>query len=166
MVGLQSVILSGQVIMSQEDRTEVLDGMKGVLENISRPIASIGEDESPFYVSKNKPKEPVVAEVTNQPQEVVKAEEEIVSTPVVLSDNVALGIISNQFKPLGSLVLGDRGFLQLPQGRTIEKGQTFKADIRGITYTVLISNVTEKGYTLELGSASSEHSFVKTGGVQ
>ena len=158
-MALQTMSLSGQVIMSPENRAEVLDGMEGVLENASRPMTAIGEHASPFYIAKDKPKPVVVQEEARE--EIV--EEEVFTTPVVLSDEVALGIISRRFKPLGSMVLGNRGFLQLPQGRTIEKGQKFKADIKGTSYEVLISEVTAKGYTLQLGSASSEHSFIIAG---
>jgi hypothetical protein len=131
-----------------------------VIQNTSRPVTSVGEDQSPFYKTKRK------APVAVNPEMPVEEVEDLDALPMVLSDSMALDIISRQFKPLGSMVLGSRGFLQLPQGGTIEKGQNFKAEIRGVSYEVRISEITQKGYTLELGTAQKAQSFGKTGGGQ
>jgi len=153
--------LQAQVILSSDERTDLLDGMQSVIENTSRPLTTVSEDQTPFYKTKAKAPAPVVN--TQVPREETDEFEDL---PILLSDAMALDIISRQFKPLGSMVLGTRGFLQLPKGQTIEKGQNFKAEIRGVPYEVRISEVTQKGYTLELGTAQKEQSFGKTGGSQ
>ena len=83
----------------------------------------------------------------------------------ILPDQQALEIISKQFTPLGSLVTENRGVLQLPGNRTIDKGTTFKAEIKGNIYEVEVLDVTSRGYTLQLGTAQLKKNFLTTTGT-
>ena len=150
--------LSGQV-QRPEAREETLDGMHEVLARKECPTGDFADLESPFY-SDAKP----AVEIEEKPEE-EPVEEEAVNQvlPEAMGDAAALAIIARRFKPLGSMVLGERGYLQLPKGRTIEKGQSFRAEIRGFVYEAFVQDVTERSYTLQLGEARLNQSFMKTG---
>ena len=145
-----------QVITSVDSRETMLSGMRNTLENVDAEAADYSKVRSPFVVRKKE--EPAVAkkDLSAAP----------VSTGIgeVLPDDKALQVISRQFQPFGSLVMGDRGVLQLANGRTIAEGETFKAEIKGVVYEVKIGEITSKGYSLSIGSASVQRTFLTTTG--
>lgn len=149
--------LQAQVITTPEARSSVLDGMNASLANVDRPEADLSDVDSPFEARRRKKVEPVATkDLTGGAITKVAGK--------LLPDETALRIISDQFRPLGSLVLGDRGLLQLAGGHTIERGDTFKAEIRGNIYDVLIAEVTSRGYTLRLGTAELKKNFLNNTG--
>jgi hypothetical protein len=151
-------ICSGQVITTPEARSGLLDGMHSTLGNVDREKMDFKEVSSPFEARTRQEQVVATKELDNVPVRTVGA---------LLPDDRALGIISQQFRPLGSLVIGDRGVLQLAGGRTIAQGASFKAEISGNIYEVQIEEVTSKGYTLSLGTASLSKNFlITTGSVE
>lgn len=149
-----SPLLFSQVILPVDDRDQLLSGMQAVIDNTQSDPQTFAGIPSPFVEKKQAVAQP-------QPQMANQAQEPAETLPRNLSDWVALRMISQQFKPLGSLVLGNRGILQLANGNTIEKGSSFKAEIQGRSYEVTIDEVTRNGYTLRLGSAILKQTFLK-----
>ena len=143
--------VQAQIITPVDSRTGMLEGMNATLSNVDAPVVDYSEVTSPFVIMVKKV--PVVAtkNLDDIPVDTNPGE--------VLADEVALQVISNQFKPLGSMVMGTRGLLQLSNGQTIEEGDVFKAEIQGIVYEVTIGEVTSKSYTLMLGTANVEKHF-------
>ncbi len=150
--------LPAQVISSGHERGQLLDGMARVLENTKRPAGSYAGTPSPFHQAAA----PAAPAAAPKPGDTPVA---AATGPERLPDYVALGLIAQQFRPLGSLVTGERGLLRLGGGRSIEKGQSFRAEIRGQTYEVTVEDVTSQGYVLRLGSARLERSFIVGGAV-
>ena len=149
--------LAGQVITTPEERDALLDGMSDTLSNVDRATGDYGQLESPFAARMPELPDPadLVTEVVQRPK---------VTSPV-LPDKQALALISQQFRPEGSLVMGNRGILRLSGGGTIEEGRTFRAEIKGNFYDVTVIEVTSKGYTLGLGEARVTGNFLTTTGT-
>ena len=146
-----------QIITPTESRNSILEGMRVTLQNVDVPAGAYEDVQSPFIIKKVVPEEvPVVRTFEDVPVETGIGE--------VLADNVALQVISRQFRPFGSLVMGERGILQLANGRTIAEGESFRAEIKGVEYEVTIADVTSKGYRLTLGEANVEKTFLTTTG--
>lgn len=145
-----------QVITPADSRQSMLSGMQATLQNVDAEEGDYSNIRSPFSVRKKEIPAPVTKDLADVP----------VSTGIgeVLPDDQALKAISRQFNPLGSLVMGDRGVLQLASGRTIAEGDTFKAEIQGVVYEVKIGDVTSKGYSLSIGTATVQKSFLTTTG--
>lgn len=157
-VTLLCAVLSPVSVLGQVDepdaRTNLLQGMRSTLNNTRIEASDYSTLQTPFA----PPKEEEIVEQVQQ-----------TAAPVVrqarLGDSTALGIIADQFKPLGSLILGTRAVLQLSSGRTISQGDTFSANIAGYSYDVVIEEITGKGYTLKLGSAEVSKNFTTTSGA-
>ena len=149
-------VVGAQIISKPESRSELLDGMNRSLSNIQQEEREFAGTRSPF-VAVMPEKEVAVVEDVKEDTAPVRVE--------ILPDNQALAIVSQQFKPLGSLIFGNRGVLQLQDNSTIERGATFNAEIRGHTYKVKILDVTSSGYTLQLGSAQISKNFLTTSGA-
>ena len=146
----------GQTITTPESRSDLLGGMKSTLDNVERPEGEYAAVSSPFEARIIKKPEPMIKKLDKVPQRIAGA---------VLSDDHALSVISQQFRPLGSLVIGTRGVLQLQGNRNIEMGDSFKAEIKGNNYEVQITEVTSRGYTLQLGTAQISKNFLTTTGT-
>lgn len=144
----------GQVITPVQERGDLVGKMKWVIGNMERPAAEFSGLESPF-IEKSSQQEQV-----DIPGDSLEIEEELL--PEIISDATAVEVIARRFKPLGSLIFGDRGILQFGNGETIEEGESFPAQIRGTTYTVIIEEVTSSGYILRVGGATAEKTFSKT----
>jgi hypothetical protein len=153
LVGSAPVLFS-QVILPVNERDTLLNDMQAVIGNTAAAPQTFTGITSPFMEKKRTAPnpQPQIGNQTVEPQREPSRE---------LSDTAALRLVSNQFKPLGSLVLGNRGILQLANGNTIEKGSSFKAEIHGRSYEVTIEEVTQNGYTLRLGSAVLDQTFLK-----
>ena len=147
-------LLPAQVITPAESRSNLLGGVRNTLSNVDNSAADFSETRSPF----------VVRDETVQVKRPDTAREN--TGPVmILPDAVALKLISQQFQPLGSLIMGNRGVLQMGNGRTMAEGETFNAEIKGTTYEVEIKEITQRGYSLTLGTASVKRTFLTTTGA-
>ena len=151
-----AAVLSGQIILKADERETLLADSKAVIGNTGKDAVSADGIISPFIKKRRPAPEPesVITQVEEDPE---------APLPEVLADEVALNLIGRQFKPLGSLVMGDKGILQLERGRTIGEGETIKAEIKGRTYEVIIDSVTSSGYRLRLGDATLDKSFINVG---
>jgi len=144
-----------QYISTRSDREDSIEGITRVLQAKEAEAFDASTVENPFVEQRDEP----------QPVQVAQPREEIREAPVqpatapVLPDDVALSAIARSFSPQGSLILGNRGILQLGGGRSLEIGDRFNATIQGRSYEVLIENVTTSGYTLRLGSATYQGRF-------
>ena len=145
-----------QIITPVESRRSMLDGMNTTLQNVNAPAGEYGDVQSPFVIKKEPEPMALVKDLDDVPV--------ITTVGRVLEDEVALRIISARFKPFGSLVMGERGILQLANSQTIGEGESFKAEIQGVVYEVTIVDVTSKSYRLSLGTASVDKTFLTTTG--
>lgn len=148
-------VLQAQVILPEESRSRLLSGMETTLANIDREPVDFAHVPSPFIPPEEAPEQDLQA-TPDKPLRIVVSSRR-------LEDADALRAISTQFKPIGSLVVGERGVLQLANGNTMEEGSSFPAKIKGHTYVVVITEVTSKAYTLRLGSAQVQRNFIKDG---
>jgi hypothetical protein len=146
----------GQVISPANQRGELLEGMEQVLSNTERESLDVAGLVSPFHP---KLEAPVAAIASEAPEPEVR--EAVTTEPRILPDAVALEMVAERFQPLGSLVLGNRGVLQLSNSRTIAKGEGFRAEIQGVAYEFFIDEVTSDGYRLRLGNATLDRTFLK-----
>jgi len=144
------------VITPPAKRSQLLDGMQASLANVDKPAEDYSSLASPFVprTGRNRP----TGKVEELPAEVIATTER-------LPDAVALKVIGDRFKPIGSLVLGSRGVLQIANGRSLETGETFTAEIRGHNYEVEVLEVTSQGYALRLGSSTIRKNFITTTGA-
>ena len=146
--------LFSQVILPANERELLLTDMQTVIENTENEPRTFDGVQSPFVEEGQEDAAPQPTMADQPEQQPVRVE------PVDLSDTMALKLIGQQFKPLGSLVLGNRGILQLSNGSTIAQGASFTAQIKGRKYEVTIEEVTRNGYTLRIGSAVLSKSFL------
>ena len=148
--------LKGQVVLTPQARDGLLDGLEATVSNVDEEAGEFNRLPSPFNPSEEPDVDVQVVE--RRPADERQQGER-------LPDELALRIVGDQFKPLGSLVMGSRALLQLAGGRTIQAGEQFNADIKGNTYAVEIAEVTSKGYVLRLGSAEVRKTFLTTTGA-
>lgn len=158
LLGLGLPSAYSQVITPVDARESMLDGMQATLTNIDLSPGEYSAVQSPFVVREKEEVDLL------QPEDFLNLPDNVVSGEP-LPDDVALGVIGQQFKPFGSLVMGNRGILQLANGRTIAAGESFEAQIKGVTYEVTISKVNSDGYQLSLGTATIEKTFLTTTGT-
>ncbi len=141
----------GQRVVSREVRSQLLQAGEALLFPEAEDFeARLEEAVNPFIGrAPEAPPEPDVEEEEEAPDPVA----------VRLPDARALQRIAESFRPRGSLIVGERRFLNLGGGRTIAEGTTFSARIGGHRYEVRVSEVTESGYALELGDATLAREF-------
>lgn len=97
-----------------------------------------------------------VAVAPDRPAPVVQATE----TQGRLDDEAALAAIVANFRPSGSIILGERRLLRMADGSMLQQGSTFTARIRGEAYSVQVARVLADGYTLALGNARHTARFI------
>jgi hypothetical protein len=150
-----------RTIERAENRTRIVEEARAVIDNEGRAAIQFDAIRSPFIDLRDleKPEEEQPVAVAPDPE--TKSEQPRV--PMKLPDAVALRSISERFNPLGSMVLGNRGILQLGGGRTIEQGESFNATIQGTEYRVEVEAVTPSDYTLRLGEATIRKRFIDSG---
>ena len=150
-----------RTIERAENRTRIVEEAQAVIENEDRAPIQFDAIRSPFIDHRDL-EEPEDDQPVADAQE---AEPESVQprVPMKLPDAVALRSISERFTPMGSMVLGNRGILQLGGGRTIEQGESFNATIQGTEYRVEVEAVTPSDYTLRLGEATIRKRFIDSG---
>lgn len=145
--------LAAQLIVDQRERKRLMEDLDQTINNstLREQPQSL---HSPFMARPVDGTEPLVEDAeTGEPVAAPPP------APRVLPDAVALQAIARQFRPLGSLVRGDRGVLQLRGGGSIAKGESFRASIEGVNYSVFIEDVSESGYVLRLGEALLQRDF-------
>ena len=92
----------------------------------------------------------------------------VVVAPVVYDDASSLKVIGANFakQMRGTLARGSTHYLQLQGGGMLKSGTSFPVTSRGQSYTLTISDVNSRGYTLKVGDASLTVPFdVSSGGV-
>ena len=150
-------VAHAQVISLESKREQLIEGMHATLGNADQKPGDYSDVQSPFVPRKQAVKE-TINRFNDLPTEIAKTAER-------LPDAVALKIVGERFAPIGSLVLGNRGILQLANGEYIEAGEAFPARIQGNVYEIKVIEVTSQGYTLRLGEASIRKNFITTNGA-
>jgi hypothetical protein len=153
--------LAGQVISKADHRETITSSLETLIDNESGGEMGAIELRTPFVLRTE------VLETSPFEENPIAGPEPGPDAPApvvrVLPDSQALAAISERFKPVGSLVMGGRGVLQLANGVSLAEGRSFRAEIHGITYSVKITKVTAEGYRLELGKAAVEQNFIEPG---
>lgn len=149
--------LQAQVITPVESRENLLKGMATTLGNVNEAPGDYTAVLSPFVPREKKIEIVQTKDLTNAPSGLTGSQK--------LPDEVALRMIGDRFNPIGSMVLGNRGVLQMANNTTIEMGSSFKAEIKGNIYEVQVNDVTSQGYTLTLGTATIRKNFLTTTGA-
>lgn len=150
--------LRGQLLQTPEKRVNLLQSMKAVLATNDGEKPSFADLSSPFVYG-----ELPDAETETAPAEEPATEPATPQQAVRLSDAEALRLVSRRFRPLGSLVLGSKGVLQMGSGRNLAEGESFQATVNGVTYRVFIHEVKGNGYILRLGNEFLKRDFLTTG---
>lgn len=149
---------SGQVIQSASERESLLENLRVVVTNTNREALLVDDLQSPFVEEMEAP----APETGASAAESEEAPDSVEEGPRLLSDAVALRMVGQQFKPIGSLILGNRALLQLANGSTLSVGQSFAAEIQGNRYQVELESVSGNGYVLRLGTATLSQTFGRT----
>jgi hypothetical protein len=142
--------LSGRknIVLTPESRATVID----VAQNILRPqsdafISQIEAVETPF--SFEQPASPSDDAPVEAPEEVV----------INYDDASVLRAVAANFSKQvrGTLARGDTRFLQLRGGSMLRPGTSFPVTIpqaQGQTFTITITEISDDGYTLQIGEAT------------
>lgn len=146
-------------IRPKAKRVEIVETGNQLLEQGRPEILARTEGlASPFFAPMAEPPAPLP--VTDTVDEAAPVEE-VAPAPVIrqrLPDRVALEAVARNFKPTGSLIMGERKLLNLSSG-TMPEGGSFVATIQGEQYTVKVAEVTTSSYTLQIGTASLTQGF-------
>lgn len=81
------------------------------------------------------------------------------AAPVRFSDEEALQIIARQLNPSGSLIMGERKFLNLEGGRRLQLGDPIRISVRGEDYTAKLEEITPGTYTLSMNGKTLTVNF-------
>lgn len=158
--------LQGQVLQKPEERAELLQSMDEVLAARDGQKASFVDLTSPFvYGDLSQGAKGTIPgkEAATDSETDPEPEPKTTQQPVRLSDAEALRLVARRFRPLGSLVIGDKGVLQMDSGRNLAEGESFKATVNGVSYRVYIADVSENGYILRLRDEFLQRDFLTTG---
>lgn len=134
-------------VIKPEARAKVLEmGSQLLSETDDDFVALSKEAETPYAFE--RPKVVVEEEEKEKPAEKV----------IVYEDASVLDVVARDFSKQvrGTLARGETSFLQLKGGQMVEPGTEFPVTIpqaKGQVFKVIISEVTDKGYTLKLGDA-------------
>ncbi len=141
------------VVRPMEQRETVLTQGSSLLARETEPVrAALAELPSPFrpWVDpRPAASEPERAVVDRQP----RVER--------LPDAEALELISERFRPSGSMIGAGTAFLNLPDGNRLELGQVFSATVRGQAYDVVVERITSRSYTLRVGEATLTREYLQ-----
>ncbi len=140
-------------------RTTVLDVAEEYLKTGNSDfMAQLESVESPYGAEE----EAVV--VTEAPVAAEEQAPEAVAAPIHYDDaSVLKGIGATFAKQVrGTLEKGGRSYLQLQGGGLLKSGTSFPAkipEVKDKTFTVTVSDVTSRGYTLSMGESTLPVSF-------
>jgi hypothetical protein len=144
-------------VLSSQMRTVVLDVAKESLDQ---------EDESfvALYPSVQSPYTLGEAEAASSVSAPAVVAQGGGAAPVVYGDASILRVVSVSFakQVRGTLARGSMNYLQLQGGSMLKSGTSFPAKIpqlAGQSFTVTISDIHSRGYTLKLGDASQTVPF-------
>jgi len=82
--------------------------------------------------------------------EVVDAAGVVVPVSDELPDMAVLKILADRLKPKGSLIMGGKRVLLLEKSGKLTLGDAIPITIRNVTYEVILSEITDKTYTIKL----------------
>ncbi len=161
---LSASLAQGDVSSPQVRRRQLDEGIAATTVPDVQVDQRVARLRDPFYMD-----EPAVPDMTPAGQAVRRgaasaarsddaANTEAPRAPT-RSDADALTLIARSFQPTGSMILGERRFVTLPDGRPMPQGATFVARIEGEEYTVEITQVTTSGYVLKLRDTLLHRSF-------
>jgi hypothetical protein len=153
-----------QVLQKPEERANLLQSMDEVLAAKEGGESSFADLTSPFVYGDLSqgakgtiPGEETATDPDPDPEPATTQQ------PARLSDAEVLRMVARRFRPLGSLVIGDKGVLQMDSGRNLAEGESFQATVNGVSYLVSIADVSENGYILRLREEFLERDFLATG---
>ncbi len=133
------------------DRQELLELSEQLLESGDPAFFERALDlPSPYLVHVEKRVEVVGAGV-----------EEVVSNE--LPDLAVLKIVADRIKPKGSLIMGGKRVLLLENSGKLTLGDTIPITISKVTYKVIVSDISDKTYTIKLNETER---IVSTRGKQ
>lgn len=125
--------LTGQVIPGPEARVAVIEKIERALQ--VEDLSSADLIASPFR------EEAEVAEPKLESED---------APPAELTAAEALAIVSESFRPTGTLVKGGRAYLLTATGDRIPEGGVFEARLSGRVYRIEVSSISDKEYQLRL----------------
>jgi len=82
--------------------------------------------------------------------EVVGTDGVVVPVLNELPDMAVLKIVADRLKPKGSLIMGGKRVLLLEKSGKLTLGDTIPITIRKVTYEVILSEISDKTYTIKL----------------
>lgn len=151
-------------VLPVKTRVEVLRAAEAYLHQRNDGFVRRLEQIADPYVFGRKVEEAVPeVEVEAEPIPIIAPPVEVRSrvpaAPVVYSDASVLKVIAASFskKVRGTLAKGERYYLQLQGGGLLKAGTSFPVKIPQLpeqSYTVVVSKVDARGYTLQMGQAS------------
>lgn len=146
------------LVLSIESRETVLRvGLTHLTKSKDDYSSLVEELENPFAFESDEPIKPVVEEkVDDTPPE---------PTKIDYDDQTVLKAASTSFSKQvrGSIARGDTIFLQLEGGTLLKPGKSFQVRLpKADPYTVTVSEITLKGYTLQVGEASKSFNYDDT----
>jgi len=132
---LTLVIAQAQVVHPNK-RAEILEESEAVLNtNVEQYKEQVASIRSPFYIP--------------QAEKPVVEQKKVIEVVKVVSKKAILEIAAQQLDPSGSLIKGDRSFIQSKVGM-IATGSQFIATYNNQQYTVSLTEVTSDYYVLKL----------------
>lgn len=150
-------------VVPNKERTTILDATdKYLMEPWVVDAKTVAEKTNPFG-------EIVAAPTSTEAQQVSTTEKAPPPAPVRYTDEDALQIIARSLTPSGSLIMGERKFLNLEGGRRLSLGDPIRINVRGEEYTAKIADITSGTYTLSMNDASLTVNFskaVSSGSIQ
>lgn len=161
-LGLSTTLCFAQGRVSNvESRQRTLEVVTAVVEASPHSYEPMpGGRENPFAEVKRE--EPAATiPVQSGPGQPVRVEAKPPES-VRLPDPVALTAIARNFRPSGSIIVGNRRLLRLVDGTMLEQGNSFTARIGREAYVVKVISVTPDGYTIGLGEARHSARFLET----
>ena len=148
-------------VLASNTRVDVLAAAETYLNQGSDDFILLIEDIGNPYTFEVE-EAPVPVEEVSVPSVVVgreKVRRPVAVAPVVYSDASVLKVIASSFskKVRGTLAKGGVYYLQLQGGGLLKAGTRFPVkipQIKGQSFTVTVSTVNSRGYTLQMGDAS------------
>jgi hypothetical protein len=160
LLGLAPIGWSQGRVSNGEVRERNLSELAAVVEATPRDYEAmpIGRTNPFAAVRRVNNAAPMVREQSDGPVETAPVNQP--TRPARLSDPVALTAIARNFRPSGSIIVGERRLLRLRDGTMINEGSSFNARIAGEAYTVKVISVTRDGYEIGLGEARTSARFL------
>ena len=155
-------------VLSSRMRATVLDVAETYLDQEDQDFVALTQEIQNPYTFKDETVEAAVVVVS--PRAVAPKEPEVVAAPVVYDDASVLQVIGLSFakQVRGTLARGATRYLQLQGGGMLKSGTSFPVKIpqvAGKSFTVTITDINSRGYTLKMGDAVLTLAFDASSGV-